>query len=117
MNARIRILLALLGCLVFGGNALSADLGHCDPICCDEPCEAVPLEPEDCACCAVRSAAESDPMLPSVAPMAPLPALLPELLLPPGARGPRRRNRFQPCPRALAGAAPRFRPAFVTLHA
>lgn len=79
MNTRIRILLALLGCLVFGGNALGTDLGHCDPVCCDEPCEALPLAPESCACCAVRSTAEADPMLPAAAPPAPLPALLPEL--------------------------------------
>ena len=79
MNARIRILLALLGCLVFGANALATDLGHCDPICCDDPCESVPLAPESCACCAVRSTAEADPMLPATAPPAPLPAALPML--------------------------------------
>ncbi|MBK6734274.1 MAG: hypothetical protein IPG61_09310 [bacterium] len=101
MNARIRILLALLGCLVFGGNALSADLGHCDPIGCDEPCEAVPLEPEDCACCAVRSAAESDPMLPSVAPPAPLPALLPELALLPAPAAHAAVTGFCPAPAPL----------------
>ncbi len=101
MNTRIRIVLALLGCLVFGGNALSADLGHCDPICCDEPCESVPIEPDDCACCAVRSAAESDPMLPSVAPPAPLPALLPELLLPPAPAALAAVTGFNPAPAPL----------------
>ena len=76
MNARTRIVLALLGCLVFGGNALAIDLGHCDPLCCDEPCESRPLLPESCACCAVRSAAEADPMLPACAPAAPQPVAL-----------------------------------------
>lgn len=78
MNARIRILLALLGCLVFGANALGAELVHCDPVCCDEPCESGPLAPAtDCACCAVRSTVAVDPMLPSAPPATPLPAVLP----------------------------------------
>jgi len=77
MNARIHIFLALLGCLVFGGNALAAELSHCLPLCCDEPCESRPLVPESCASCAVRSAAAADPMLPSFAPAAPLPAVVP----------------------------------------
>ena len=75
MNAHVRILLALLGCLVFGGNALAVDPSHCDPLCCDEPCESAPLAPESCACCAVHSTAEADTALPAVAPAAPLPAL------------------------------------------
>lgn len=77
MNARIRILLALLGCLVFGANALGAVPGHCDPLCCAEPCESGPLAPPtDCACCAVRGDLASDPLLPSLIPAAPQPALL-----------------------------------------
>jgi len=76
MNARIRILLALLGCLVFGGNALAVDLSHCDALCCDEPCESAPLVPESCACCAVHRTSEPDTALPAVAPSAPLPALI-----------------------------------------
>jgi hypothetical protein len=75
MNVHVRILLALLGCLVFGGNALAVDPSHCDALCCDEPCESAPLAPEACACCAVHSTAEADTALPAVAPAAPLPAL------------------------------------------
>jgi hypothetical protein len=75
MKAHVRILLALLGCLVFGGNAIATDMGHCDVLCCDEPCESAPFVPESCACCAVRSTAETDPALPLVVPAAPLPAL------------------------------------------
>jgi len=76
MKAHVRILLALLGCLVFGGNAIATDSGHCDTVCCDEPCESAPFVPASCACCAVRSATETDPALPSVVPAAPLPALM-----------------------------------------
>jgi hypothetical protein len=77
MNARIHILMALLGCLVFGGNALATELRHCNPLCCDEPCESRPLVPESCARCAVRSTAEADPMLPPLASATSLPAVMP----------------------------------------
>ena len=78
MNARIRILLALLGCLVIGANALGAAHAHCDPLCCDEPCESGPLAPApDCTCCAVRGNTDLGPLLPTMAPPAPVPALLP----------------------------------------
>lgn len=80
MNKRIRILLALLGCLVFGANALGADLGHCDPVCCAEPCESGPLAPPpDCTCCSVRSTADTAPMLLSPTSATPMPAVLPAL--------------------------------------
>ena len=75
MKAHLRILLALLGCLVFGGNALATDLSHCDVLCCDEPCESAPFVPDACACCAVHSTADVKTVLPAVAPVAPLPAL------------------------------------------
>lgn len=80
MNQRVRILLALLGCLVFGANALGAIPGHCDPVCCAEPCEPGPLAPPpDCTCCSVRSTTDTDPMLPSLTSAPPLPAELPAL--------------------------------------
>ena len=101
MNARIRILLALLGCLVFGGNALSADLGHCDPICCDEPCEAVPLEPEVWDGGAVGSPSGIEPRLPAGFPMAPEPALLPELVVPPAPPALAALTGFNPAPAPL----------------
>jgi hypothetical protein len=78
MHARIRILLALLGCLVIGANALAAAHAHCDPLCCDEPCESGPLAPvPDCTCCAVRGSTDTDPLLPTLTLAAPQPALLP----------------------------------------
>ncbi|MBK8164358.1 MAG: hypothetical protein IPK64_00185 [bacterium] len=78
MPKRIRILLALLGCLVIGANALAATHAHCDPLCCDEPCESGPLAPvPDCTCCAVRGSTDTDPLLPTLTPTAPQPALLP----------------------------------------
>lgn len=77
MSTRVRFLLALLGCLVIGANALGAAHAHCDPLCCDEPCESGPLAPApDCTCCAVRANTDTDPLLPTVPP-APAPALLP----------------------------------------
>ena len=79
MTTRTRIVLALLGCLVLGGNAVAADLSHCDRVCCDTPCDTAPLAPDDCACCVVRSAGLGDPLLPSVTPAAPQPALAPAL--------------------------------------
>lgn len=79
MSTRVRILLALLGCLAFGAHALAAAPGHCDPLCCDEPCESGPLAPPtDCTCCAVRGDMATDPLLPSLAQPAPQPALLPQ---------------------------------------
>jgi hypothetical protein len=78
MNARVRILLALLGCLVIGANALGVAPAHCDPLCCESPCESGPLAPApDCTCCAVRTNTDTDPLLPTLAPPAPAPALLP----------------------------------------
>lgn len=80
MTTRIRILLALLGCLVIGANALGAAHAHCDPLCCDEPCESGPLAPvPDCTCCAVRGHTDTDPLLPTLATATPAPA---PLLLP-----------------------------------
>ncbi|MBM4129546.1 hypothetical protein FJ250_00750 [bacterium] len=78
MPTRIRILLALLGCLMIGANALDAAPAHCDPLCCDEPCESGPLAPApDCTCCAVRANTDTNPLLPTLTPPAPAPALLP----------------------------------------
>lgn len=79
MNTRIRIILALLGCLVFGANALAADLGHCDPVCCETPCDPVAPAPVECGCCAQAATVEASPMMVSPAPTAPSPALLPAL--------------------------------------
>ena len=70
MNARIRILLALLGCLVVGANALAIEIGHCDPVCCEKPCDPVAPAPVECGCCALTATAESAPVL--VAAAAPL---------------------------------------------
>lgn len=108
MNTRIRILLALLGCLVFGANALGAMPGHCDPVCCDVPCESGPFAPPtDCACCAVRGAVASDPLLPSQAPPAPVPALLPEPPLQPAPTASTAATGFCPAPAPLP-APPRL---------
>lgn len=78
MHARIRILLALLGCLVIGANALAAAHVQCERLCCDEPCETGPLAPvPDCAFCAVRGNTDIDPLRATITPAAPQPALLP----------------------------------------
>lgn len=78
MTTRIRILLAVLACLVVATNALAAVQAHCDPLCCDEPCESGPLAPvPDCTCCAVRGHTDTDPLLPTMTPPVPAPALLP----------------------------------------
>jgi hypothetical protein len=79
MNTRIRILLALLGCLVIGANALAIDLGHCDPVCCEKPCDPVAPTPVECGYCTLTATAEASPMLVSVASPTPAPALLPVL--------------------------------------
>lgn len=79
MNARVRILLALLGCLVIGANALAIELGHCDPVCCDAPCDPILPAPVECGCCAVTATAEASPMLVSSASTGPAPAVLPVL--------------------------------------
>jgi len=79
MNTRIRILMALLGCLVIGVNALAADLGHCDPICCEAPCDPVLPAPVECGCCAATATAVASPMLTAHVPTSPAPALLPVL--------------------------------------
>jgi hypothetical protein len=79
MNTRIRILMALLGCLVIGVNALAADLGHCDPICCEAPCDPVLPAPVECGCCAATATAVASPMLTAPVPTSPAPALLPVL--------------------------------------
>lgn len=83
MPTRFRILIALLGCLAFGGNAIAADLYRCDTLCCATPCESAPLAPDDCPLCAVRGAVGADPMVPVMpagastvpAPAAVMPAL------------------------------------------
>ena len=74
MNTRIRILLALLGCLVIGANALAIDLGHCDPVCCEKPCDPVAPTPVECGYCTLTATAEASPMLVSVASPTPAPA-------------------------------------------
>lgn len=79
MNTRIRILLALLGCLVIGVNALAIELGHCDPVCCEAPCDPVLPAPVECGCCAATATAEASPMVTAHAPTSPAPALLPVL--------------------------------------
>jgi hypothetical protein len=79
MNTRIRILLALLGCLVIGVNALAIELGHCDPVCCEAPCDPVLPAPVECGCCAVTATAEASPMLASSVSPGPAPGVLPVL--------------------------------------
>ncbi len=79
MNKRIRILLALLGCLVIGANALAADFGRCDPVCCEKPCDPVLPTPIECRDCAATATVEARPLLIAHAPTSPAPALLPVL--------------------------------------
>lgn len=79
MNTRIRILLALMGCLVIGVNALAIELGHCDPVCCEAPCDPVLPAPVECGCCAATATAVASPMLTVQVPASPSPAVLPVL--------------------------------------
>ncbi len=111
MTSRTRILLALLGCLVLGGNAVVADAAHCDPLCCETPCDGVPLAPDACPCCVVRSAGAGDPMVP-VAPVAAPPAPAPVAALPdlpavaPAAAAPSVTCPAAPCARPPAPSGP-----------